>query len=456
MPTYYIDPENGNDHHQGLSPDQAWKTQGERKGVPGDTILFKRGSVIRGMLQTHCGEEGAPITYGAWGEGAKPVFMGSAEAGDPKGWTEEKPALWRFAGRFESEVCNLIFDGGASCGNLRWSLADLKHPGEWHYTGFGENTRKERGQKAEGGPGVLYVFSEKNPGLAWSSIECALWGRRKLVGGQHHVILENLAFRNAGVHGYAETHAHHVSIRDCDFRFIGGAVWSLERRIRFGNAVEFWDGAHEMTVERCLFDNIYDSGVTHQGGRTVNIPHHLYFRDNLFIDCGMAAYENREPSEEVYFENNTSIRAGGGFSMQGEMPPRQSEIHPDPMGHHVFTWRIDRGTQPGAVYMRRNIFYEAPYGGAQFSIIHPDDEKKFVIDENLYWQSTGTLLHRFGGRDFSPADFGLYQKSCGQDARSRFERPRFVDEARGDFRLAPGSPGEGWGCRHLGPIPLNS
>ena len=121
-------------------------------------------------------------------------------------------------------------------------------------------------------------------------------------------------------------------IRDCDFRFIGGAVWHRERRIRFGNAIEFWDGANDITVEGCLFDNIYDSGVTHQGGETRNIPERPHFRNNLFIDCGLVAYECREPSREVYFEHNTCFNAGSGFSMQGESPPRESDPYPQPGG----------------------------------------------------------------------------------------------------------------------------
>ena len=32
------------------------------------------------------------------------------------------------------------------------------------------------------------------------------------------------------------------------------------------------------------------------------------------------------------FEHNTCINAGGGFSMQGESPPRQSDPYPQPGG----------------------------------------------------------------------------------------------------------------------------
>ena len=284
-----------------------------------------------------------------------PPFWAPSPWAIPDQWVEERPSVWRYTGTFPSEVCNLIFNDGQSCGILRWRIEDLRQPGDWHYTGIGASSSADAGPGQR--DGVLYLCSPTNPGRAYAGIECALWGQRRLVGGQHHVILENLSFRNAGVHGYQESHARNVVIRNCEFRFIGGAVWNLEHRIRFGNAVEFWDGASDVTVEGCLFDNIYDAAVTHQGGETRNIPERIYFRDNLFVDCGLAAYECREPSREVYFEHNTCINGGGGFSMQGETPPRRSDPYPQPVGYHVLVWMIDADTQPGRVYIRHNVFF---------------------------------------------------------------------------------------------------
>lgn len=46
---------------------------------PGDTVLFKRGSFIRDRLHNVCGENGKPITYGAYGEGEKPTDGGGLQ-----------------------------------------------------------------------------------------------------------------------------------------------------------------------------------------------------------------------------------------------------------------------------------------------------------------------------------------------------------------------------------------
>ena len=431
VPTYYIDPATGDDDHDGLTPTRPFKTYAARQFTGGDTILFKRGSVIRDMLYTCNGTEQSPITYGAYGEGAKPAFLGSVPVGFPDKWVEERPSVWRFTETLSSEVCNLIFNDGRSCGNLRWQIEDLRRPGEWHYTGLG---------KQHQGGDLLYLCSPANPGRAYTSIECVLWGRRKLVGAQRNVILEHLSFRNSGVHGYQQSQVRQVVIRNCEFRFIGGAVWNRDRRIRFGNAIEFWDGASDVKVEGCLFDNIYDSGVTHQGGGIRNIPERLSFRDNLFIDCGLTAYESREPSREVYFEHNTCLNAGGGFSMQGETPPRQSDPYPQPLGYHVWAWMIDPRTQPGNVNIHHNLFCES-FGPAICLSLDLADAQKFILDHNCYWQTTpGRLIDWGERRSYPRSEFARYQTECSRDLHSRMAKPLFVDASRRDFRQRADSP----------------
>jgi predicted outer membrane repeat protein len=471
--TYYIDPAAGEDTNDGRSPSSPFRTDRARDFGGGDAVLFRRGGVVRDVLHARDGTEGAPITYGAYGEGERPAFLGSVAVGNPDHWIEERSSVWRYTGDLPTEVCNLIFDGGACCGILRWRPDELRQPGDWHFTSIGSSSGVESWGDRNREDGVLYLCSPKNPGLAYQDVECALWGQRRLVGGRRHIVIENLSFRNAGVHGYQESHAQSVVIRDCEFRFIGGAVWHRAHRIRFGNGVEFWDGASDVTVERCLFDNIYDSAVTHQGGGTRNIPERIRFRDNLFIDCGLSAYESREPARDVTFEHNTCINSGGGFAAQGERPPRRTDPYPQPVGYHVFIFLIDADTQPGPVSIRHNVFCRSS-GAAISAIIEPADMRRFAIDENSYWQSTDGLLYQSsrlvggkswseamaflvstgelssllgGSRTFGPSRFGRYQEETGQDRHSRVAEPLFMDPALGDYLQRSDSPCAGLGMR---------
>ncbi len=68
----------------------------------------------------------------------------------------------------------------------------------------------------------------------------------------------------------------------------------------------------------------------------------------------------------------------------------------------------------------------------------------FLIDANLYWDTrTGSDL---AAMNFSGATLAQW-KARGHDTNSTFADPLFVDGARSDFRLQPGSPAAKLGCK---------
>ena len=76
MTTYYIKT-GGNDGADGLSDANAWATVGKVNGgsySPGDNIYFNRGNTWTDaeIRLTWSGSEGSPITFGAYGTGARP------------------------------------------------------------------------------------------------------------------------------------------------------------------------------------------------------------------------------------------------------------------------------------------------------------------------------------------------------------------------------------------------
>ena len=77
--TYYVSP-SGNDSSSGTSPSSAIKTLDRASGLqlnPGDEVLLERGATFSGKLAVwRSGAAGAPITIGAYGNGAKPVVTG--------------------------------------------------------------------------------------------------------------------------------------------------------------------------------------------------------------------------------------------------------------------------------------------------------------------------------------------------------------------------------------------
>ena len=407
MSTYYIDIEKGKDTNDGESAMKPVADIGRLNIKPGDTVLFKRGTYIRGRLNNICGEEGKPITYGAYGIGEKPVFCGSRDVSDSAMWVEERKNIW-VCTEIKDETCNFVFNNTDKFGTLKWSQEELSEQGDFYDNYFGCRTIGEN----IGADHKIYLYSEKNPGEYYKHIECVTYGERNLADTGHDMIFEDLKFMNSGVHAIAgEGKSRNIIVKNCIFENIGGCVWDRKQKIRFGNGVEFWNVADNIEISQCVFNNIYDSAVTHQGDSECEPADNLIFRDNIFIKCGMAAYEQRDVLPKyAEFKGNICIDAGEGFSKQGEIMPRRSEIWPQPMGHHIFLWRISKPTIGGKLIISNNKFLNAPYGAAIYSIIDQAAEEQIHISDNTYYTENQELLNYFNKKEYHN-----FKEYCNQE-----------------------------------------
>lgn len=394
MATYYIDPntEIGGD---GSSPERAARDYRALDVRAGDSVLFRRGSIIRDKLDTVSGEPGAPVTYGAWGEGAAPIFSASLDISSPDDWVDEGGGVWSCSRAFHGEVGNLIFNGTECSATLRWEREGLVGLGDFYDEAFGCRAERPAGAK-------LYLFSGENPARVFSSIEAAQFGNYRHSKIKRHTIYEDLEFINSGVHAIQGNDGVGVTVRRCTFRRIGGCVWSRELRIRFGNCVEFWNIGEDVLIEDCLFEDVYDSCITHQGGDAVLPARNFICRRNRFRRYGMAAFEYRDrlPIDSSFTDNDCE-GAGVGFAMLGETMPRRSEIWPQPMGHHIFLWRIEAASEGSRLEIRDNRFGEAPVGAAIYSIISPDAEACISFSGNKYAPANPILSVFFGNRVYA-------------------------------------------------------
>ncbi len=95
--TYHVDASHGDDDQDGLRPEAAWRSleRVSRANLnPGDRVLFRRGETWRGQLVPCRGRPGAPILYGAFGDGPKPRLLGSVARDRAEDWHETAPGLW--------------------------------------------------------------------------------------------------------------------------------------------------------------------------------------------------------------------------------------------------------------------------------------------------------------------------------------------------------------------------
>lgn len=118
--TYYVDATRGDDAQGGLAPEAAWRSLARVNAAalrPGDTVRFRRGGVWRGQIVAQSGDATGLVTYTAYGEGDKPLLLGSVAADSPADWQPLGGDVWATApARFEpGEVL-------ADLRSARWTL----------------------------------------------------------------------------------------------------------------------------------------------------------------------------------------------------------------------------------------------------------------------------------------------------------------------------------------------
>jgi hypothetical protein len=110
---YYIS-NTGSDSNNGTSTSTAWQTISKVNSstfVPGDQILFKRGDTFFGSLTiSQSGVSGNPITFDAYGTGAKPIITGFTTV---TAWTNLGSNIWESTNAVSTlPANNLVYING--------------------------------------------------------------------------------------------------------------------------------------------------------------------------------------------------------------------------------------------------------------------------------------------------------------------------------------------------------
>lgn len=428
---YYVDASYGNDGASGLSPQSAWQSIAKVNSSqfqPGSRILFKRGEVWRGQITLASGTAGQPVTYSSYGIAVnKPTILGSLNKSNISDWIQEAGNIWKSSSAFNTDVGNLIFNGGADFGRKKWDFFSLASQGDYWLD------RSSR---------ILRIYSVGNPATFYSDIECALRNHIINQDNASYVIIDGLALKYGAAHGVGGANTQHITIRNMDISYIGGGDLRGDgSNVRYGNGVEFWGNAHDNVVERNRIWEIYDTCLTNQNHtQTVN-QYNITYKNNVMWNCGLASFEywNRPASSQTFnirFENNTAVNAGWGWG---------GAQRPDSGGAHILSHSNVAVTN--SIYVRNNVFYQAKYAAV---VIAGDagykwTETGMILDYNCWYQSDPAMkLAELYDKNavmtmFTAAQFSNYQAFIKQDAHSMLTDPLFLDLSQSDFHLAPSS-----------------
>ena len=312
------------------------------------------------------------------------------------------------------DVGNIIFNNEDICGVKVWEETDLIEQGKFWYDKNNE---------------ILKLYSISNPASFYSDIELALRENIIDITNKSYVVFENLDLRYGACDGVQGISTHHICIKDVDISYMGGGdQYGGTEKVRFGNGISFLAAAHDNIVERCTFNQIYDAALTAQGGGVPYEAYNIYFRNNIVRNSEYSYEFWGDPAgtylHDIYFENNTCLYAGFGWS---------HAQRPNPNGAHLMFWQY-KDEQTKNIYIRNNIFYESANYGSRYDDI--GTLSKMIVDYNCWYESSGSLALIAGTYYDYASQWTEYQNASGQDAHSIHANPLLNP----DYTLAKNSP----------------
>ncbi len=283
----------GDDSNDGLSPETPLKTLEKietRTLNPGDAILLERNSIFRvkNTIEIH----GEGITIGSYGVGEKPrIYASPFDFAVNEYWTPtDKANIWKvnYPYAIHCGACGMFFDHGKAIGSLWQSGVDaLKKNFDFHHDIENE---------------TIYLYFDKgNPADFYKSIEITYKMHIflfKATAGQ--VIIDNLCVKYTGGFPVCGGTAGGATITNCEMGYTGG-LFDGVNKVRFGNAVEFYGNAVNVTVKNNWIYQIFDSAITWQGMNEDGKYENIVFSENLleynnadieFFGCGQSKVEN--------------------------------------------------------------------------------------------------------------------------------------------------------------------
>jgi hypothetical protein len=368
------------------------------------------------------------MIIGAYGTGAKPLFLGSKQENNLTDWVDQGGNIWQNSdAAFTVDVGNLIFNNEASCGvKIMSASPTFTTQGQFWYDFTNHRIR---------------MYSVGNPASFYTNIQCALrYNAVNISPGETYITFANLDFRY-----YAqcvwEHYGDYITWDSVDMSYIGGADFYNNYKTRYGNGLQMWRGRHDITITRCNISNIYDAGISPQGtavsgGFTV---YNIYIRNNTVSKCeyDLEFWEQDSSSyaHDIYFENNTCVNAGWGWA---------HNQRPDGVNGRIF-YIYHFSAAKANIFIRNNILYNATESLVKIRTApgHPIsppvyDLTNMILDYNDYYQPSGGGIAYVNWDGVSYTTLAAWQFEISQEAHSVSSDPLFVSSS--DFHLQAGSP----------------
>ncbi len=446
--TYYVS-NSGDDSNDGRTPETPWETLkkvSEAYLYPGDGVLFKRGDLFRGTVQTKPG-----VTYAAYGNGEKPKLYGCHKSlANPEIWElyNAEHHIWKCKEKMLDSGTIVFNDGEAHSRKLiptynknmqfvcredesRLFVMENEMTEDldlyWHYETF----LTKQPSKGEDYPvpdmdcdnalGDIYLRCDKgNPGEVFEAVESVARTHMFAVGSDADVTIDNLRIKYVGMHGVsAGGNVVGLHVTNCEFGWIGGSIQhyfgtdpnypqgSRGSVTRFGNAIEIYGGCEDYVASDNYIYEVYDAGITHQvttsekvtmtGIRYIgNVIEKCVYGIEYFLD--QIDGETESCMDDVVISGNFIRLSGYGWGQQR---------------HNVDTpalikgWSYRNTAREFSIY--DNIFDRSAY--RMLHLVALKDEYCPEMYNNTYIQNLGGMIGQFGANEAKEPEILMFDKN---------------------------------------------
>ena len=255
----------GDDNADGKSPETAWATYDKLNSFEfksGDTVLFNRGDIWRGMLEAKNG-----VTYSAYGTGPKPKLLAAYDGLGFADWIKtEHENIWMFDTVLEDMDIPTIVFNGEKAAKKKLKFEDLKENYDFFYCSDFAWVRPENCEQQPNNR--LYLYLDKgNPADLFDDIEVNMCAHViNSVRGSHDITYHNLELLYGNSPIWTED-SKNIKISYCVMGWCGGRLWTKAKKgnnTRLGGGVCTWHGCENISFDHCYFYQQFDSGVTPQ------------------------------------------------------------------------------------------------------------------------------------------------------------------------------------------------